>query len=128
MQPGDDEDDDDFEKALAAYLEPPTDPNPSMGGVRIEWVEDHPGFGAMHIREKHGVTREEVEQVLLETPPMVEAKRSAEYPERTVFWGATRSDRWLVVVCEDWLENGVRLLKPITASEPDEGEAYWNRL
>ena len=124
----DDTDDEHFEKALEAYLAPPADPNPAMRGIRIEWVEDHPGFGALHIRQKHGVSREEVEQVLFETPPMVEARRSPEYPERTLFWGATRGDRWLVVVCEDWLENGLRVLKPITAFEPDEGEAYWSRL
>jgi hypothetical protein len=44
-----------------------------------------------------------------------------------LFWGATRGDRWLFIVCEDWEENGVRILKPITAFEPEEGEAYWRR-
>jgi hypothetical protein len=51
---------------------------------------------------KHHVTQEEVEQVLFETPPRVESKRSPDYPERTI-------------------------LKPITAFEPEEGEAYWRR-
>jgi uncharacterized DUF497 family protein len=127
VRPGD-TDDDDFEKALEAYLEPLAEPNPTMHGVRIEWVHDHPGIGAMHIWEKHRVTPEEVEQVLFEIPPLVETKRSPEHPERTVFWGATRHDRWLVVVCEDWQEDGKRILKPITAFEPEEGEAYWTRL
>jgi uncharacterized DUF497 family protein len=126
MQPGGN-DDDDFVKALEAYLEPPTDHNPDMAGVRIEWVENDPRLGALHIRQKHGVTREEVEQVLLEIPPMVEARRDHNHPERTLFWGATRTDRWLFIVCEDWKENGIRILKPITAFEPEEGEAYWRR-
>ena len=53
-----------------------------------------------HIK-KHNVTPEEVRQVLFETPPMVESKRSRDYPERTVFWGATQQDRWLFICCED---------------------------
>jgi hypothetical protein len=58
---------------------------------------------------------------------IVEAKRSREHPERTLFWGATRHDRWIFVACEDWTEDSVRYLKPITAFEPEEGEAYWRR-
>ena len=30
-----------------------------------------------------------------------------------------------VVVCEDRKEAGIRYLKPITAFEPEAGEAYW---
>jgi hypothetical protein len=45
-----------------------------------------------------------------------------------VFWGATRFDRWIVVVCEDWIEDGVRHLRPITAFEPSEGADYWERI
>jgi hypothetical protein len=43
---------------------------------------------------------------------------------RTVFWGATRENRWVVVVCEDLLLGGPRQLRPITAFEPDEGVEY----
>jgi uncharacterized DUF497 family protein len=93
--------------------------------LRILWIEGDPGVGALHIAIKHHVTKEEVEQVLFEIPPVVQAKRSAQYPERTLFWGATRRDRWLFVVCEDWTEGALRYLKPITAFEPDEGEQYW---
>ncbi len=99
---GGENDDFDLEKELEAYLEPPGDPNPDMVGVRVEWVEEDPRLGSEHMWIKHHVTQEEVEQVLFETPPRVESKRSPDYPERTI-------------------------LKPITAFEPEEGEAYWRR-
>jgi hypothetical protein len=76
---------------------------------------------------KHSVTEHEVEEVLLEIPPFVEARRHRDFPGRTVFSGATRHDRWLAVVCEDWKEAGCRYLKPITAFEPEDGDAYWRR-
>jgi len=120
-------DDPDFRRLLDAYLEPPADQNPRMAGVQIEWVRGNPDFGSRHMKEKHNVTEEEAEQVLLEVPLMVEARRHGNWPGRTVFWGATRHDRWLVVVCEDRQEEGIRYLKPITAFEPDDGEAYWRR-
>ncbi len=76
---------------------------------------------------KHAVSKTEVEEVLFEVPPVVEARRSRDNPERTFFWGATRQDRRLFIVCEDWTIGSVRYLKPITAFEPDEGEDYWRR-
>jgi len=119
-------DDDDFLALLDEYLEPPRDPNLAMSNVQIVWVDDDPRLGALHVAE-HGIAKEEVEQVLLEIPPVVEARRSRENLERTLFWGATRHDRWIFIVCEDWTEDSVRYLKPITAFEPEEGEAYWRR-
>ncbi|HET7505384.1 MAG TPA: hypothetical protein VFK02_30400 [Kofleriaceae bacterium] len=98
-----------------------------MASVRVLWIEDDPHVGALHIARKHNVTKQEVEQVLFEIPPVVAAKRSPRHPERTLFWGATRRDRWLFIVCEDWTEDAVRYLKPITAFEPDEGDHYWRR-
>lgn len=92
------------------------------------WERDEPGFGAKHIADLHGVTEAEVEQVLLEVPPYVEAKRHSDMPNRTLFWGATRLDRWLFIVCQDWTESGVRHLMPITAFEPKEGVKYWERF
>lgn len=118
----------DLEQLLAAYLDPPVDPNPAYAGVEIDWVDDDPRLGSLHMLQKHGVTKAEVEQVLFEIPPCVEAKRSRHYPGRTVFWGATRADRWLIVVCEDWKRRARRLLKPITAFEPEDGERYWRAL
>ena len=98
--PGRDDDVAHFLKLLDEYLDPPHDPNPAMDAVQIVWVEDAPRLGALHIVE-HGVSKDEVEQVLMETPPLVEAKRSRKDPDRTIFWGATRLDRWLFVACED---------------------------
>ena len=121
---GSDEEDADFLALLDDYLDEPHDPNPALAGVQILWIEDDPGVGARHIA-RHGVTKDEVEQVLFEIPPVVQAKRSRQAPERTLFWGATRQDRWIFVVCEDWTEGGIRYLKPITAFEPDDGEHYW---
>jgi len=119
------DDDESFLVLLDSYLDAPYDPNPFMANVHIVWIEDDPGVGALHIATKHRVTKDEVEQVLFEIPPVVQAKRSVQYPERTLFWGATRHDRWIFVVCEDWTKGPLRYLKPITAFEPDEGEQYW---
>ena len=71
MRPGDGDNDADldFEKALEAYLEPPVALHPRLAGVRVEWVEDDERLGALHMQEKHSVTKEEVEQVLFEIPP-----------------------------------------------------------
>lgn len=117
-----------FLELLEGYLERVAEPNPALVGVQVHWVRDNQAFGARHMAEKHGVEEREVEEILLEIPPVVEAKRHRDSPGRTMFWGATRQDRWLVVVCEDWLEDGLRHLQPITAFEPDDGEAYWRRL
>lgn len=116
--------DEEFDDLLDDYLAGRNLPNPDMEDVEIEWVHGNPDFGADHI-EAHDVTVEEVEQVLLEVPPEVEAKRHKDYPNRTIFWGATRAGRWLFVSCEDSNEGGKRILKPITAFEPEEGEEYW---
>jgi hypothetical protein len=104
------DDDEDFLALLDAYLDEPHDPNPAMASIHVLWVEDDPGVGALHIAQ-HDVTKAEVEQVLFEIPPVVQAKRSRQHPERTLFWGATRQDRWIFIVCEDWIEDGVRYLK-----------------
>jgi uncharacterized DUF497 family protein len=121
---GGDDSDDDFLALLDAYLDEPHDANPALAQVRVVWIEDDPRVGALHIAW-HSVSKAEVEQVLFEMPPIVEAKRSRQHPDRTLFWGATRADRWLLVVCEDWTEDEIRYLKPITAFTPDDGEAYW---
>lgn len=119
--------DDDFKRLLDEYLDPPADQNLAMADVEIVWIEGNPSVGALHMLQKHGVSRTEVEQVLLQVPPIVEARRSPEDPGRTLFWGATRYDRWLFVVCEDIVQGGVRKLTPITAFEPEEGELYWRK-
>lgn len=119
--------DDDFRRLLGDYLDAPSDPNPDRVDVDIVWIEGNPKVGALHIELDHGVSKEEVEEVLLRMPPMVQAKRSPQHRERTLFWGATREDRWLFVVCEDVMEASRRKLTVITAYEPDDGESYWRK-
>jgi hypothetical protein len=89
---GGDGDEDEFLQLLDRYLDPPAESNRSMAGTEIVWVEGDERLGAAHI-EGHGISKREVEEVLLEIPPYVEAKRSSNHPERTLFWGATRHDR-----------------------------------
>lgn len=119
--------DNEFRDLLDQYLARPADPNPEMAGVHVVWVRDNHDFGALHIMGKHGITEREVEEVLFELPPYVEARRHPEHPDRTMFWGATRCDRWMFVVCEDWIDGQTRYLKPITAFEPDKGKDYWRQ-
>ena len=117
--------DDEFLRYLNQYLEPPADPNPEMAGVTIVWEREDPNFGARHIWDDHSITEAQVEQIIFEIPPYVEAKRHPDHPNRTLFWGATRNDRWILIVCEDWTEGDTRYLRPITAFEPAEGHQYW---
>jgi hypothetical protein len=119
--------DDDFLALIDLYTEIPVEPNPDMQDVQIEWVRDNMYYGSQHILDKHDVTEQEVEEVLFEIPPYVKAKRHPEYPNRTLFWGATRADRELFIVCEDKIIDGIRYLIPITAFEPDDGEKYWRK-
>ena len=119
--------DEELRRLIDEYLDVPGDPNPEMAGVQIVWERDDLRHGSKHIWADHGVTEQEVEEVLFEVPPFVEGRRHPEHPNRTVFWGATRFKRWIFVVCEDWTEAGVRYLKPITAFEPSEGLEYWER-
>ena len=118
----------DLLRYLDEYLEPPADPNPEMAGVKIVWERRNPDFGLRHIWENHGITQKEVGQVLFEIPPSVEAKQHPDHPNRTIFWGATRNDRWIFIACEDWKEGDTRFLRPITAFEPEEGREYWEEF
>ena len=67
------EDDDEFVQLLDRYLDPPAEPNRSMEATEIVWVEGDERLGAAHI-DRHGISKYEVEEVLLEIPPYV--KRS----------------------------------------------------
>ncbi len=115
-----------FEDDLRLYLEGLAYPNLEMANVEIVWIRGNTRYGSDHIARK-GVKEHEVEEVLLEVPPEVEAKRHPDHPGRTIFWGETREGRGLFVSCEDWSEGGVRYLKPITAFEPDAGYEYWRK-
>jgi uncharacterized DUF497 family protein len=121
-------DDAEFDDLLDAYLDGTLAPNLEMADAEIVWVDENPHFGSLHMRLKHGVEKHEVEEVLLELPPEVEAKRARDDPKKTYFWGATREGRWLFVVCADRKQGDKRFLTPITAFEPDEGYDYWRRL
>ena len=120
--------DQDTLRLLDQYLEPSAEPNPDLGNVIIVWERINPDFGLRHIWEQHGVTEQEVQEVIFEIPPFVSAKRHPAYPHRTIFWGATRKDRWIFISCEDWQEENTRYLRPITAFEPEEGVEYWETL
>ena len=115
----------DFLDLLDEYLHPPAEPNLAMVDVQVVWERDNPDYGARHIWDEHQITEQEVEEVLFEVPPHLEARRHPNHPGKTIFWGATRYDRWIFVVCEDWTEHGHRYLRPITAFAPTEGRAYW---
>src|SRR5208282_6107891 len=80
-------DDADFDDLLDQYLDGTLFPNMEMADVEIVWVEGDTRLGALHIAQ-HGVSKDEVEQALLETPPDVEAKKHEDHPGRTIFWGA----------------------------------------
>ena len=117
-----------FVEMLESYLERPVDVNPEMLNVEIVWIEGDRRFGAKHILEKHSISKQEVEEAIFEIPPYVEAKRSRAHPNRTLFWGETRSGRWIFIVCEDWHVGRCRFLKPLTAFTPSKGESYWREL
>ncbi|HEY7153693.1 MAG TPA: hypothetical protein VH575_07020 [Gemmataceae bacterium] len=121
-------DDADFDDLLDQYLDGTLAPNLEMANVEIVWVDKNPHFGSLHMLREHGVEKHEVEEVLLELPPEVEAKRAKDNLRKTYFWGATREGRWLFVACEDRQQGDTRFLTPITAFEPDDGYEYWRRL
>jgi hypothetical protein len=121
-------DDPEFSDELDAYLEGDLYPNLEMADVEIVWIDGNEHFGSLRMRLKHGVEKHEVEEVLLELPPEVEAKRAKDDPRKTYFWGATREGRSLFVACEDRRKGVTRFLTPITAFEPDDGYEYWRRL
>ena len=77
--------DDEFLRLLDQYLDPQRESNPEMEGIQIVWERDNPNFESRHIWEQHGVTEHEVEEVIFEVPPYVEAKRHPDYPGRTIF-------------------------------------------
>jgi len=110
--------DDELDDLLNEYF---GSPNLDMLDVEIVWVRGNSGYGSDHIAVNN-VTEQEVEEVLLEVPPEVEAKRHRDHPGRTIFWGATRAGRWLFVACDDRREGDRRLLTPITAFEPEEAK------
>ena len=79
-----------------------------MGRTQIIWdLEDDPEGNVQHIAE-HGLTREEVEEVLL-GPERLGTSRSTGQP--TAF-GRTSTGRYIVVVYEEIARD---ILRPVTA-------------
>ena len=117
--------DDDFEFLLAQYSTPIEPKKPS--DVKIEWIKNDPKVGLQHI-EKHGLTKEDVEDVIFGMPPDVEVRsQRSSHPGRLAFWGPTRWKRWIFISCEEIIDGKKRILRPITAFEPDEGRSYWEK-
>ena len=81
----------------------------------IAWdMEDDPNGNAQHIAE-HGISRDEVEEVLLnENNPVGESRSSG----RPVTFGQTSTGRRIAVVWELALEDPLAI-RPITAFEVD---------
>jgi hypothetical protein len=101
-----------FDDLLDQYLDGTLAPNLEMADVEIVWVDHSPHFGSLHMLREHDVKKHEVEEVLLELPPEVEAKRARDDSRKTYFWGATREGRWLFVACEDRRQGNRRFLTP----------------
>ena len=113
---------DEFRKLLEEYLDPPTEENPAYRQVRVRWIEGDPRVGALHMWEKHRVTKKEVEEVIFKIPPAVEARRDPDHPDRWLFFGATKKRRSLLIPCDEEWEGETRVLIPITAFDAEEGE------
>jgi hypothetical protein len=84
-----------------------------MANLSIIWdLEDDPEGNVQHIAE-HGVSPEEVEEVLYKHYDTAVASRSSGEP--TTF-GWTRTGKYLAVVVEEVLEDPVTV-RPVTAYE-----------
>ena len=113
--------DDEFRNLLAGYLDSAT---LEMADVGLDFAEGSLDYGADHALVKHGVSREEVRQVIYESP-LPEEKRSMHAPRRTLLWGSTRKGRDITVVVADERIEGVRHFTLITAF--DETEEEWRK-
>lgn len=113
--------DEEFRELLAGYIDTAT---PEMAGVELDFADGNPDYGAMHALGKHGVSKEEVRQVIYESP-LPEEKRSRHAPRRTLLWGSTRRGRDITVVVHDENVEGLRRLTLITAF--DETEVEWRK-
>ena len=72
--------DEEFLRLPDEYLSPPAEVNPEVGGIEIVRERGDSRFGAQHIWDKHGITEREVEEVIFEVPPYVEARRHRDTP------------------------------------------------
>jgi len=113
--------DDEFRRLVGNYLDTKA---PDTANAELDMAEGCNGYGADHAMDKHGVTADEILQVVFELP-CCDEKRSKHDPARTVLWGCTRSGREIAVVVRDKPEGNKRRLTLITAF--DETEDQWRR-
>ncbi len=113
--------DDEFRRLITDYLDTAS---PDTAGAELDTAEGEKGYGADHALEKHGVTQQEIRQVVFELPSP-EKKRSKHDPARTLLWGNTRRGREIAVVVLDEVQVGKRHLTLVTAF--DETEEEWRR-
>jgi len=113
--------DDEIRRLISHYL---GTTSPEMADVELDMMEGQQSFGADHALRDHGVSQEEIRQVIYELP-VPEEKRSKQGLARTLFWGTTRTGREITVVAHDQTVEGVRRLTPITAFNETEDE--WRR-
>ena len=82
-----------------------------MINVEIIWdPEDYPRSNVRHIGE-HGVSAEEVEEVLLDPASRTSKSRSSQLP---ITFGWTSTGRYIAVIWEEYCKNP-RMIHPVTA-------------
>jgi len=87
-----------------------------MDDTHVVWdLEDDPDGNVQHIQE-HGITMEEVEDVLLDRDSQTAVSKSSGEP---ITFGHTASGRYLAVVWEHVLDEPLTM-RPITAYEVPE--------
>jgi hypothetical protein len=85
---------------------------PDRGEVLIAWDDDDPEGNVQHIAA-HGLSRDEVESVLLETGNVEGTSRSSGRP---IVFGWTSTGRFIAVVYE-WSSGNPPAVYPITGYE-----------
>lgn len=113
-------DDDDFRNLVGDYL---NTTNPAMADVVLELEPGHRGFGIDHAVKHHGVSEQEIREVLFEYPaPEKKRSRHDRSPSRTLYWGANRNGRELTIAVIEYEHNGRLHLVLITAFPETEEE------
>jgi len=86
-----------------------------LDAIVIWDLEDDPDGNVQHIAE-HGITMEEVEEILLNPKSSTTVSKSSELP---ITFGHTSSGRYLAVVYEH-LDDDPWMLRPVTAYDAPE--------
>jgi hypothetical protein len=89
-----------------------------MGHVHLVWdLDDDPDGNVQHFAE-HGITPEEVEEVLLDAASVTLVSRTTGNP---ITFGYTPAGRHIAVVWQHVMDDPLTM-RPITAYEPTEGQ------